>query len=63
MVYGCGMDKNIFSVAGFIRRFGCFIMAGEGNGCRQPVHADDLADACLKALHNEATYQQDYNLR
>jgi|GEM_PF-124528 len=62
MVYGCGLDKNIFSIASFIRRFGCFIMAGEGNGCRQPVHADDLADACMKALQNEATYRQDYNL-
>ena len=62
MVYGCGLDKNIFSIASFIRRFGCFIMAGVGNGCRQPVHADDLADACLKALQNEATYRQDYNL-
>ena len=37
-------------------------MAGEGNGCRQPVHADDLADACLRALQNETTYKQDYNL-
>ena len=62
MVYGCGLDRNIFSIAGFIRRFGCFFMAGEGSGCRQPVHADDLADACVKALHNEATYQKDYNL-
>jgi len=62
MVYGCGMDRNIFSIAGFIRRFGCFIMAGEGKGCRQPVHADDLADACLKALDNEHTYKQEYNL-
>ncbi len=62
MVYGCGMDRNIFSIAGFIRRFGCFIMAGEGRGCRQPVHADDLADACLKALDNKQTFQQDYNL-
>ncbi len=62
MVYGCGMDRNIFSIAGFIRHFGCFIMAGEGKGCRQPVHADDLADACLKALENEHTYHQEYNL-
>ena len=62
MVYGCGLDKNIFSIASFIRRSGCFIMAGEGKGCRQPVHADDLADACLKSLQNVATYQQDYNL-
>ncbi len=62
LVYGCGLDNNIFSIASFIRRFRCFIMAGKGNGCRQPVHADDLADACLKVLQNKATYQQDYNL-
>jgi nucleoside-diphosphate-sugar epimerase len=62
MVYGCGMDQNIFSIAGFIRKFGCFIMAGEGRGCRQPVHADDLADACVKALMNSKTHQKDYNL-
>jgi nucleoside-diphosphate-sugar epimerase len=62
LVYGCGMDKNIFSIATIIRRFGCFIMAGKGKGCRQPVHADDLADACLKVLQNKATFQQDYNL-
>ena len=62
MVYGCGLDKNIFSISSFIRRFGCFIMAGKGNGCRQPVHADDLADACVKSLQNETTFQQDYNL-
>ena len=62
MVYGCGLDKNVFSISSFIRRFGCFIMAGEGNGHRQPVHADDLADACVKALLNKATYQKDYNL-
>ncbi|MCK5361114.1 MAG: NAD-dependent epimerase/dehydratase family protein, partial [Gammaproteobacteria bacterium] len=62
LVYGCGMDKNIFSIARFIRRFGCFFMTGEGKGCRQPVHADDLADACIKVLHNEVTFKQDYNL-
>ena len=62
MVYGCGLDKNVFSISSFIRHFGCFIMAGDGNGCRQPVHADDLADACVKSLQNEATYRKDYNL-
>lgn len=62
MVYGCGLDKNVFSISSFISRFGCFIMAGEGNGCRQPVHADDLAASCLQALNNEATFQKDYNL-
>jgi len=62
MVYGCGMDSNVFSIAGFIRKFGCFVMAGQGGGCRQPVHADDLAAACMQVLDNPATIDRDYNL-
>jgi len=50
LVYGCGMDKNIFSIAGFIRRFGCFFMAGEGKGCRQPVHADRMVSLVFELL-------------
>ena len=62
MVYGCAMDSNVFSIASFVRRFGCFFMAGEGGGCRQPVHADDLAAACSRAMHNTDTYDKSYNL-
>jgi len=62
MVYGCGMDSNIFSIAGFVRKFGCFFMSGEGIGCRQPVHADDLAAACCAVLDNNAANDKAYNL-
>ena len=62
MVYGCGMDSNVFSIAGFVRKFGCFFMSGEGGGCRQPVHADDLAAACCAVLDNGAASDKAYNL-
>ena len=62
LIYCWGKDKNISFIARFIRRFGFFPVLGEGKGLRQPVHAEDLAQACLQALHNPKTYQQAYNL-
>jgi nucleoside-diphosphate-sugar epimerase len=35
---------------------------GEAKGLRMPVHADDLASACLAAIEHPATYGQAYDL-
>jgi len=62
LIYGCGMDKNVTFIANFIRRFGFFPLLGQGMGLRQPVHADDLAAACLQASLSPATANKAYNL-
>jgi nucleoside-diphosphate-sugar epimerase len=62
LIYGGGRDRNISAIARFIRRFGFFPVVGEGRGRRQPVHAEDLAGACLLALECPSTYQRAYNL-
>lgn len=62
LVYGCGLDKNITFIAKFIRRFGFFPILGKGSGLRQPVHADDLAHACLQACKSTRTFNRAYNL-
>lgn len=62
LIYGCGMDKNVTVIADFIRRFGFFPLVGGGKGLRQPVHADDLAAACLLALGEPATFNRAYDL-
>jgi nucleoside-diphosphate-sugar epimerase len=62
LVYHLGRDKNITTIAYFIRRLGIFPLVGNGNGLRQPVHAEDLANACLSALDNPNTYNKTYNL-
>ncbi len=62
LIYGCGMDRNVTAIAQFIRRFGFFVLAGRGLGLRQPVHADDLAAACVAAIDARAAYNRDYNL-
>ena len=62
LIYGAGLDKNVSSITRFIKRFGFFPLVGTGSGLRQPVHADDLASACLMVLNNEKTFNQAYDL-
>ena len=62
MIYGCGMDRNVTTIARFIKRFGFFPLVGEGRGIRQPVHADDAAGACLAALNCGEAAGRAYNL-
>ena len=62
LIYGCGIDKNVTFIAQFIRRFGFFPLIGQGIGLRQPVHADDLAAACVQAYFSPAAINKMYNL-
>jgi nucleoside-diphosphate-sugar epimerase len=62
LIYGCGMDKNVTTIARFIKRFGFFPMVGHAQGYRQPVHADDVASACLAALNCPVAFNKAYNL-
>lgn len=50
LIYGFGRDRNVCEIARFIRRFRFFPILGEANGLRQPVHARDVARACVAAL-------------
>jgi len=50
LVYDGMRDKNIARIARIIRSVGFFPVAAPGGGLRQPLHADDLAAACVAAL-------------
>lgn len=50
MIYGCGMDRNMTRLAGFIRRWRFMPLPTGATGLRQPVHADDLAASALAGL-------------
>lgn len=50
LIYGHGRDRNVSDIARFIRRFGFFPVVGAAQGRRQPVHCEDVAGACLRAL-------------
>lgn len=62
LVYGAGMDRNVTLIARMINRFRCFPLFGAARGLRQPVHAADLADACLRVLDRPASMGRAYNL-
>jgi nucleoside-diphosphate-sugar epimerase len=49
MVYGAALDKNLTPIARRAMRLRLFPLPA-GNGMRQPVHADDIAQAALAAL-------------
>ena len=50
LVYDGRRDKNVTRIARLVRRFGFFPLAAPGRGLRQPLHAEDLAAACVSAL-------------
>jgi nucleoside-diphosphate-sugar epimerase len=62
LIYGLGRDKNISAIALFIRRFGFFPLLSAAQGLRQPLHATDVAAACLAALQRSTAGQRSYNL-
>lgn len=43
-------DQNVAAIARFIRRAGFLPVAGRAAGLRMPVHADDVAAACGRAV-------------
>jgi nucleoside-diphosphate-sugar epimerase len=62
LIYGSGADKSIVVIAKFIKRFGFFPILGKASGLRQPVHARDVARACVSALHLQGAKGMDFNL-
>lgn len=62
LIYGLGRDKNISEMARFIRRFGFFPLLGRAQGLRQPIHAEDVATACLAALQAPGVSNRAYNI-
>jgi nucleoside-diphosphate-sugar epimerase len=59
LIYAPGRDRSLDLIARFGRRFGFFPVAGAARGLRQPVHADDVAAACIDALRAPADRSYD----
>lgn len=62
LIYGQGKDKNITVIAEFIQHWGFFPLLGAAGGLRQPVHAQDVAQACLAAMVEPLARCKAYNL-
>ncbi len=53
LIYGAGLDRSLTPIARRAARWRIFPLP-QGRGLRQPVHADDLAQAVLACLHSDA---------
>ena len=62
LIYGLGKDKNISTIINFIKRFGFFPLFGLAKGKRQPIHADDVANACVQVLNTPTVINKSYNI-
>ncbi len=63
MIYGGKFgDRTVMDIARVIRKFGFFPLLGKARGLRQPVHAADLAMACMQAADRPTTFNRIYNL-
>ena len=56
------MDRSLSLLARFIRVMRFFPIVGDAQGLRQPVHADDLARACMLLLSSAHGWNHTYNL-
>jgi nucleoside-diphosphate-sugar epimerase len=61
LIYGAGLDRSLTPIVAFARRWRLFPYVAGAHGLRQPVHADDLAAACV-ALANRAPLRLSYDV-
>jgi nucleoside-diphosphate-sugar epimerase len=62
LIYGHGRDKNITEIIRVIKKFGFFPLFGQAQGMRQPIHAEDVAWACVAALSAIKVVNCAYNI-
>lgn len=57
LIYGAGIDRSLTPIARAALRSRLFPLVPGASGLRQPVHADDVAAACVAALSGAAAGQ------
>jgi nucleoside-diphosphate-sugar epimerase len=62
LIYDGLRDGNVARLAALLGRWHLLPLVGGGRGLRQPVHADDLAVACLQALEASTSHGRRYDL-
>lgn len=62
LIYGAGLDRSLTPLARFAQRYRVLPIPLGASGLRQPVHADDLAWACVSVRNNPRTWNRIYPL-
>lgn len=61
LIYDGEGDRSVAVIARVVRWLGAFPVAGRGAGLRQPVHATEVANACLDVLQTPRTFGRIYD--
>jgi nucleoside-diphosphate-sugar epimerase len=62
MIYFGSGDRNVERIVNHLRRIPIFPLVGGGTGLRQPIHADDVAQAVVQASLREFLPRGTYNI-
>lgn len=62
LIYGAAGDRTLTRIAIIAQRWRRFVLPRDATGLRQPVHADDLAQAAFAVLDMAATHGRAYAL-
>lgn len=62
LIYGAGGDRTLTRIAAIAQRWHRFALSRDAVGLRQPVHADDLAQAAFAAIDAPDTHGRAYEL-
>lgn len=62
LIYAPGLDRSLAGIVRFRQRFGFVPLVSPASGLRQPVHAADLADVCLRVLSRPDLPNRAYDL-
>lgn len=60
LIYGAGIDRSLSALERLARRWRVFPALPGATGLRQPVHADDVAAACIAAADLHASEPRHY---
>lgn len=57
LIYGAGIDRSLSPIVAFARRWRVFPYIADARGLRQPVHAEDLANACIALARTMSSHR------
>ena len=62
MIYGSSRDRNMWRLIRFMRYSPFVPVFGDGKYLQQPIYVDDVAQAVVSCLSNDATIGKSYNI-
>ena len=62
LIYGAGTDRSLARIARFAWRWRILPIPVGATGLRQPIHAQDIASACLAVMDSPTTFAKTYSL-